>query len=80
MVKNKKLNTIILDCFFTSSDTDINRSILDVVSLLCKHIVITSIPNKNSRLFSQKIIEYLASDVMDEYESALECLHNLMLS
>lgn len=80
MFKHSKTNQLVLEVFFVCVDTDISRSILDIVSILCKHILITSIPNKNSKVFCSKIIEYLTSESPEEYEAALECFHNLMLS
>ena len=78
--KHKKTNQLVLEVFFSCVDTEINRSVLDIVSILCKHILITSIPNKNSKVFCNKIIEYLNSESTEEYDAALECFHNLMLS
>ena len=78
--KHKKVYSIVLDTFFTCLDQDINRAVLDIISILCKHILIATIPNKNSKIFCNKIIDYLASEVPEESESALECFHNLMLS
>jgi hypothetical protein len=78
--KHKKINGIILDTFFSCLDQEVNRTVLDIVSVLCKQILIAAIPNKNSKQFCIKIIEYLGSEAQEEYEAALECFHNLMLS
>lgn len=78
--KHKRVNDIVLETFFTCVDPEINRSVLEIVSILCKHILISSIPNRNSSLFCSKIVDYLSSETHEEFESALECFHNLMLS
>lgn len=80
LFKNKAVSNLILECFFTCVDGEINRSILDIVSVLCKHFLISSIPSQNSKLFCAKLVKYLDSEAHEEQESALECFHNLMLS
>lgn len=80
LFKNKGVTNLILECFFTCIDSEINRSILDLVSVLCKHFLISSIPSEQSKLFCAKLVKYLDSEAHEEQESALECFHNLMLS
>lgn len=76
----KDIFKLILDYFFTCTDPEILKNCLEIVSVLCKHIILNELPKKKSVELTDKIICYLESSYHEEYEAALESLHNLMLS
>ena len=51
-----------------------------MISILCKRILLNSLGDKDGIEFLSKIIKYLGSEYHEEYEAALDCIHNLMLS
>lgn len=53
---------------------------MEIVSVLCKHIILNDLPKNKARELAEKIIVYLESSYHEEYEAALESIHNLMLS
>ena len=71
---------MILQFFFDCLDPEINRNCLEIISVLCKHIILNNLDKKKSAKLTERIIHFLESDFHEEYEAALQCLHNLMLS
>lgn len=76
----KDIFHLIVDYFFNCMDPEVLKNCLEIVSVLCKHIILNDLPKKKSKELTDRIIDYLESSYHEEYEAALESLHNLMLS
>ena len=78
--KNEKCFNLVMGFFFNCIDPEITKNVLEIVSILCKHIVISNLEKEMQTSFIERVLDFLNSDNYDEYESVLNCLHNLMLS
>lgn len=76
----KGIFMLIVDYFFSCNDPEVLKNCLEIMSVLCKHIILNELPKKKSQELTDRIICYLESSYHEEYEAALESLHNLMLS
>jgi len=81
MFEREEFLELMINFLFNSLDKEVCRLSLDSISILCKHIILEKLSGQKVEVrLLDKIIEYLGSDHYEEYEAALECIHNLMLS
>lgn len=78
--QQKGILNFILDMFSSVLDDEIRRNCLEIVSVLCKFIILENLTVSRSENLMQQILQNLESDYHEEHEAALECLHSLMLS
>lgn len=80
MFGKKEFREVTLSFFFHCRDIEINKTCLDIVSILCRYVVLENLSDSEREFFLEKIIYFLNSEYHEEYEAALDCIHNLMLS
>ena len=78
--QQKGILNFILDYFSSCLDEEVRRNCSDIVSVLCKHIILQNLTTERSQNLMKEIIKNLESDFHEEHEAALESLHSLMLS
>jgi hypothetical protein len=78
--RHEKCFELLLKLFFNCVDSEITKYVVEVMSILCKYLIIPKLAKSCERKFMPRLIEFLNSDSFEEYEAALECMHNLMLS
>jgi hypothetical protein len=78
--QQKGILNFILDYYSSSLDDEVRRHSLEIVSVLCKHIILQNLTQERAQNLMNLIIHNLESDYHEEHEAALESLHSLMLS
>jgi len=78
LCKSEKLFKLVLVLFVEGVDTEITKDCLDIISNISQHIQLKQLPECTK--FCERIYKYLDSEAVEEVESALECLKNLILT